>query len=395
MGISWQQIIPFLRSVSATSLGEENILSITNFLGHDVFCDVSWPYVIRLAELEGVSGFLYSSMKRLGLLDRIPDSALQDLELQYLQTKGRTLAMLHEAELLSTMFEKASIEAIALQGICLVSALYKDLGLRPLGDIDLLVKPYCQDRLKECLLRAGYRAVDPVYPNVMSKGAIALDIHVNPLNLERIGARRFIFPEDSELIWQRAIPMFSSSQGLLRPDISDNFSLLSAHALKHGYSRLIWMVDLHESLRALEKVQGGWQLIVDGASRWKQQRAVAYALVLVEKMFGLVAPAQVRKSLGTNRLTRLERLLLDLKEKGLSSPLLCNALWIAQINRPLDKVRLLVETLFPKPDVMAQIFPQMKIPSQSRRAYWRRIIEAARLVGKDLKQAARLLGVSL
>ena len=338
-----------------------------------------------MANAEGVTGFLYLHLKNLGLLDLLPTKFSGSLENEYLQTRNHANAVLAEMKILSAGLEKVGIRAVALQGLSMAS-MYEDPGLRPLGDADVMVKPGHEQMLKGLLWKAGYRAPDIMYPHLLSKDDLWIDVHTHILNLDRIHSRRYIFPEDLTPMWERAFPFFGQTGGLLRLDPFDNFIGLAAHALKHSYSRLIWSVDLHICIRKWANSAQGWEALIERARVWKQERIVLYSLFLIGRIFGLKVPYWVLCELGIQRLNVIERHLLRLRLRGLSSRLMSNILWIMNISRMGMKLEFMKETLFPKGEIINQVFPNSSRATR-RSLYGKRIARTAILMMKDLHQA--------
>jgi len=382
--VGWQDLIKFLRCVSKTCLTEKEVEFIRGFSQGEV----PWVSLRTLAEMEGVSGLLYHHLKTLDLLDGLPQSLARPIQKTYLRTKQHTLAIAAEAKALSARLDEAGIPVVALQGLSLLSV-YADPGLRELGDADLMVKPGHKQTLKMSLWEAGYRMASFAYSDLFYKDGIWFDIHTHILNLDRIQNRRYLFPEDLTPMWKRAIPFSDQSNGLLLLDPYDNFIALAAHALKHSYSRLIWLSDLHESLLKLATKPNSWELMVDRARFWQQERVVLYALILMERTFDLKVPLWVKSELGIHRLNILEKHLLRLKLRGFSSGELCIALWLCNIKGVGRKLKFMRETVFPRGEIMAQIFPRSSRATKGS-VYARRIAQSISLAGKNLRQALTL-----
>ncbi|MBC8459499.1 MAG: nucleotidyltransferase family protein, partial [Deltaproteobacteria bacterium] len=324
--LSRQETVRFIRCISKTHLSQADMDHMLHFLKKDV----PWDYLGALAEMEGIAGLLYYRLKTSDLVDYLPKSFIGRLENTYRQTKKHTLAILAKAEALSSSFEEAGISVLALQGLSLVKV-YGDPGLRPLGDADLMVKPCHKGKLKRLLYEAEYRMPSFMYPDLLCQDGIWVDIHTHILNLERIRSRQYLFPEDLAPMWVRAIPFFDKSGGLLLLDPYDNFIALAAHALKHSYSRLIWLVDLYESLLKWAGNTGGWEGMIERAYFWRQEKVVLYALILMERIFDLKVPLWVKDYLGIRKLNILEKQVIRMKFKGFSSGELCYVLWLFNI----------------------------------------------------------------
>lgn len=350
--VRWHDLIQFLRCVSKIHLSEKDKEFIFRFSQKKV----RWEGVGALAEMNGVSGLLFYHLKHLGLCGTLPTSFRASIERAYSQSKRRTIDIVVEAGKLSKVLERAGIAVIALQGLSLLS-IYGDPGLRYLDDVDLMVTQDHKEQIKALLMDDGFKCPFPVYPDILYRDGLKIDIHTHVLNLDRIGTRSYLFPEDLTPMWERAIPFSDQSDGLLLLGPSDNFIALAAHALKHSYSRLIWLSDLHEFLLQWTAKPNSWEKMVDSAQFWEQEKVVLYALILMERIFSLRVPFWVKSGLGIQKLSIFERYLLRLKARGFSSNELCIWLWLCNIKGAGKKLKFIKETLFPKNEVMSQIFP--------------------------------------
>ena len=349
--VTWNDLIKFLRSISRTRLKgrEREYISL--------FCkrEVPWDNLLMMAEMEGVSGLLYFNLKNSGILSSLPDSFSGPLENICGRIREQTTSIMDEAEALSKRFKQAGIPVVALQGLSLMT-IYGDPVLRPLGDVDLMVKPIHKFRLKELLYNAGYQDPLNTHPNLFLKDNVCLDVHTHVLNLDRIHSRKYLFPVDLSSMWDRAEPLFDQSGGLLTLDPFDNHIALTVHALKHGYSRLIWLVDLHESLLKLRGMDNGLEKIMERARFWHQENTVLYSLVLLEGIFNIQLPFRFKRELGITRLNILERYLLSKKIHGFTPRELFYLLWLFNIKGIKNKIRFIKESVLPRDEIMAQIF---------------------------------------
>lgn len=382
MTVNWQDIVKFLWHSSRMHLRQEDTGYILDFVKRDV----PWKDLTMLAVAEGVAGLLYHHLKRPEFVNFVPGSAIRELEEIYFHTKKYCLAYLKEAEALSVRLEQADIPIIILQGLSLITWLYKDPGLRPFGDVDLMVRPLHMQGLKQLLREAGYELPVLEYPDLLYKGNICIDIHTHILNLDRIQNRRYLFPEDLTPMWEKACPLFDQHYGFLVLDPCDNFVALAAHALKHSYSHLIWLCDLHEVLLRLTRGPDGWESVVKRTRFWNQEKVVLYVLLLIEAIFGLKVPETVKTALEIQRLGLFERHLIRLKIRGFSSGQLCTALWLCNITGAVNKLKFIRETIFPRSEIMAQISHD-RSQALSGAIYAKRTAETIVMASRDLRRA--------
>ncbi len=373
-------MVRFIRCLSRIHLREADKGFITTFLKSES----PWEHVVILAEWEGVAGLICHHLRH-SFPTLPPKSTLKQLEDITLENTRHALSIIAEAKTLSARLDRVGIPVVALQGLSLIR-LYKDPRLRPLWDLDLMVRDCHKEGLKKVLLEAGYRVPISAYPDRLSNGRIWVDIHTHILNLERIQSREYLFPKDLTAMWQRAVPLFDEPGGLLTLGPFDNLVALAAHALKHGYSRLNWLVDLHESLLEWAVKPDGWEQLTERTRFWHQERIVLYALILVERIFEMRVPFRVKEDLSIHNLGILERHLIRLRLRGFSSPLLCNVLWLENIKGIGKKLRFIKETLLPRGEVMDQIRHDGAWGARGP-GYAQRLVDAAIRVGKDLYRA--------
>ncbi|MBW1696663.1 MAG: nucleotidyltransferase family protein [Deltaproteobacteria bacterium] len=378
--IYWQDIIKFIRTVSRLNLDPEQRRSIMQFLDQDL----PWEQIMLLAQAQGVDSLLYHHLCHLKGA-KIPESAWTLLEDSYRKHKNRQSRIEHEAELISLQLERNGLTAIALQGLSVFQS-YKFPGLRPMGDMDIMVKVDQRDRVVALLHEIGFRISNSSYPNLFFKDVLWLDLHTHILNIDRIESRKYVFPEDLSPLWDRACPVFKSSGGLLKPDPADNFILLAAHTLKHAYSRMIWLVDLNISLTELITTPSKWDRLVPCAKSWQQEKTVLYALTMLEGMLKQQMPFEVKKELGYQRLGTLEKYVLRLKIEGIEFTGYHIILWFFSITGMKRKLKFLKETMLPANQIMAQIYQESTANSRFLQSM-DRIVQSLFMIGNAIKQA--------
>lgn len=374
-----QKMFRFLSHIARIRLRMQDAEHIIFFLKKDI----PWKELFVSAKTEGVAGLLYHHLDHLKLAPLLPKPVLKELQDNYIETSLNSLQVVAAIKALAVPLDHSGIDVIALQGLS-VLRLYGDPGLRPLSDVDLMVREKDESRLKALLEERGYRKMSCEFNDLYCSTRIRLDLHTHILNLERIRTRQSLFPEDLGSMWKKALPFFDRPGSILLLDPYDNFIALAAHALKHGYSRLIWLCDLHEWLLEHALTLESWKNLVNRSRFWTQQRIVLYALLLVESVFDFKVPSRVKNELGCKKLSRLERYLLSQKAGGISLNTLCLVLWFYNIEGVKNKFRFIRETLFPRDEIMEQIF--FKSAEKSRRArYKERIGNALRLVSEDIR----------
>jgi hypothetical protein len=127
---------------------------------------------------------------------------------------------------------------VLMQGMALDERVYAAPLVRPMSDIDLLLPDGSLDAVCDALGRHGFAPRDTSRHVWLHKG-LQIDLHTDLWGSERIPARGLFCPT----IRPDWVPSKNLAGYFLPPD---NFLALHAafHAMKHGFSRLIWDCDL-------------------------------------------------------------------------------------------------------------------------------------------------------
>ncbi|SJM90415.1 nucleotidyltransferase family protein [Crenothrix polyspora] len=133
------------------------------------FGQQDWQAIVQVASRHYVTPSLYTLCKTKGLLPQLPGELQDYLEGIYQLNLERNLGLKAQALETIALLNQIGIEPILLKGIAsLMDDLYPDLGMRVLGDIDILVPPERLDEAVALLLNNRYTFVDA--PSQWSKG---------------------------------------------------------------------------------------------------------------------------------------------------------------------------------------------------------------------------------
>ena len=111
--------------------GRADILLPSTFAPND------WRLLVATAWREGVAPLLYHTLRETGWLANAPPDVQADLRQAYYAITARNLLIYRE---LSRILAALSpLPAVVLKGAAVAATLYPNIGLRPMGDLDLLV----------------------------------------------------------------------------------------------------------------------------------------------------------------------------------------------------------------------------------------------------------------
>lgn len=325
------------------------------WLEENIKKSIDWPVVIDKAIEEGLAPFLYFHCRNLGILTNLPKSSRKLLARIYAETSLINQHMMKVLEDLREFLKKYKVPVIVLKGAALLELVYSDIGLRPMEDIDLMVRPENLDDMRKILKDMGFSS-NQFYPNTYKRGIISIDLHTDFLSTHRIRSRREIMNIQYEDVWTRAISLRDNHSSLFRLSLYDNLISLSSHLLKHGFRRLIWFVDIKESIeRNREKID--WSDLIQYFRGVRADRVLLYFLLLAKHLLEMNVPDHVLNSLGKNNLSAFEKYVLRLRLVNAPLGLTTEILWLFQIRGWGKRIQFIAENIFPKKEIMNQIFP--------------------------------------
>jgi hypothetical protein len=178
----------------------------------------------------------------------VPDHLLSNLRKEFLAAvRMAELRREQAAELLGTLAGK-SISVMPLKGLWLAEHVYEEPAVRPMHDLDILVKKQEQGTAVDVLQQLGYQEVGrgdakhrffqhPSWP-------LPVELHVRVDNEVQGGL-------DPDSIWENATPSTTAGQPCLAPSLDDLILILTSHILIHrfGYFPLRCLLDLALVLR--------------------------------------------------------------------------------------------------------------------------------------------------
>ncbi len=328
-------------------------------------------HLIDLAVKEGLAGFLYKTLLKAGLLETLNPHHKQKLYTTYDLTIRHNIKLIHALnEILKALVQK-QVPVILMQGISLLQQVYKDIGLRPMNDIDIWVLPNLYTDLIDCLVSQGFEK-NSIYPNTFSKGEVVLDIHTHILGGDRIKSRDLLIDIGQEEIFQNARLINIENSAALCLNPSDQFLYLSLHAMKHNLERLIWLVDI-KSLVAKWDLSD-WKTLVIRAEKLGQQTTLFYMLYVLTNIFKLKLPSEISSYLEGWKPNIFERRILGRRISGSSIPTWSQLVLISAGKGIRERIPFIRETLFPRPKILRQVFPRYTNLSDGQ-LYWKRVLQ--------------------
>lgn len=260
---------------------------------------LDWDYLVRAASRHRVMPLLYRNLPAL-CQEAIPRTTFQLLQHRFYANAARNLVMAHELLKILHLLEAHGVAAIPYKGPALALSAYGDLTLRQFGDLDILVHKRDGPKALALLVAQGYRLWHPrldhllpalyrlrkVYELQRADGQVLVELHWT------LAAWPVHVPVDLAQVWARAetITLGGAPVRSLAPE--DLLLILCVHGTKHHWSRLGWICDIAELLRARPDL--AWEGLLAQARQVGAGRMLLLGLVLAHDLLGAGRPEAIK-----------------------------------------------------------------------------------------------------
>ena len=117
----------------------------------------NWQTLIAEAGRHRVAPLLHQKIKKAGGRSMVPGDVVEKLKKQYLANASRNTILFHQLDIIVSNLNEKNIPVILLKGAHLAEFVYKDISLRPMSDIDILVKKEDLAKVVKIAFSEGYR----------------------------------------------------------------------------------------------------------------------------------------------------------------------------------------------------------------------------------------------
>ena len=118
--------------------------------------DLDWDRVTEISYRHGIAPLIYYNLKRREVTGVVPGSGLNKLKESYYGNAARNRLLYRELHKVLGSLKDVGIEVIVLKGAVLAETVYPNRALRPMNDIDLLVRKEAVSRAEDKLAELGY-----------------------------------------------------------------------------------------------------------------------------------------------------------------------------------------------------------------------------------------------
>jgi hypothetical protein len=264
---------------------------------------VRWDSLLDLALRHGTQPLLYQALSEIegkspGMLST---GAMRALQRNHELNLRKSLLLSRELIRILDRLESFKIEAIPYKGLALAEFLYGDIALRQAGDIDLLIRPQDFPRVRDAARDLGFTP-HTVFSTLQERAYLksgyecSFDGSAGPNLLEvqwAIQPRFYAIDFDMAGIFERAVTVNVAGPSMRTLSAEDLFLVLSAHAAKHVWGRLIWICDLAR-IMALPNLNWGW--IASQAKTLGMIRILRVSMLAAHKLLRVTIPKTASQS---------------------------------------------------------------------------------------------------
>jgi hypothetical protein len=226
----------------------------------------------------------------------MPSDVRQALKEKYYRSAVWNMRLYYQLSKLVGAFHHEGIAVILLKGAHLAEFVYGNIALRPMGDLDLLVRNSDLLRVSALLAEKGYTQSREEmgialnhYAPFCKADSLPIDVHFNIVNPPI--SRKFDVGE----LWERARKESIQGVEVLTLCPEDLILNLCVHASIHHVfcNGIMPFVDISRTLEHYHK-EIDWEKLLTRSRQWGVIRCVYVMLALSEKMLGLTVPEQVK-----------------------------------------------------------------------------------------------------
>lgn len=272
---------------------------------------LDWDRALRLAADHRLTPLLARHLEAVDA--ERPESVRALLDASTASTVGTSLLQTSELVRVVRLLERGGVPVLTFKGPTLALDAYGDLGVRPFGDLDLLVPRSVFARAKEILLASGFSPRTEMTPGeeteaddgqfayglVAMRGTFPLAVEVH----WALTHRAFGYDPSPDGLFARAVERPVAGARVRVPSPEDLLVFLCAHGAKHHWAQLLLVCDVAGFLEAHPDLD--WDATFARARATGAERMLGLGLALARDVLGAALPAPASAAASTERVRSL------------------------------------------------------------------------------------------
>lgn len=263
---------------------------------------IDWEYLLATARRHALLPLLHKHIS-IAFGDNIPTQFRATLKREAVTNAQTTLHLIGKALRIQKLLGEHEISCALFKGPLLSELAYGEVGMRPAGDIDLLIRKDDFARAKQLLESMDYQMYPQLTP---AQQASHLSFHceiqfvrddwftIIDLHWE-LTPRTFVFGLSGEEVMSRLQTITLAGTPAQTFSSADLILYLAMHGAKHLWRRLEWIASFAEVVRSLDS--SAWSEVVERTLKARAKRILGLGLRLVENIYHIAIPPEVLSTL--------------------------------------------------------------------------------------------------
>lgn len=267
-----------------------------------------WHELISWALQQKVAALFYHRLRQHGLTEMMPDALHKQLKSYYQRLVVHNLMLYKQLHTLLKRLHQDEIPVILLKGAHLGGAVYPEIALRQMGDVDLLVPAAALAPAIAAVMALGYQPMQPIdtvdpylahkhhLPPFIKAGSCTIEIHwtITQPNLS--------YTITMDELWARAQPTLIAGIEVNTLAPEDLLLHICLHATyQHGLEQDVrFLCDIDTICRRFAPTFA-WPQFSQRAEQWGWARGAYLALHLAHDLLDTPLPPSILQALASDQ----------------------------------------------------------------------------------------------
>ena len=264
----------------------------------------SWEELSEYALQESITPILYELLSN---NDEMAAEKLFAFRNYYLDSAANNALLFQELKILLIKLRQVQIEVILLKGAALATQIYPNVAMRPMVDLDILVKPNDAPVLIKTLQSFGYRILRQEekpgftlnFENEISLYKQDSIPKIVEVHWSLFNSIYYQYKISNNWLWKSAVPVeIDSVPALMLDPIAQTLHLCGHLTIHHTGIGWLWTHDLAEVIM-FYRDKMDWELLINLAQRYDLVLSLQSNLLAVKDIYGKIIPDEIIKKLNS------------------------------------------------------------------------------------------------
>ena len=262
---------------------------------------LSWETMFRSANQLGVGPLFYYRLGVLGLRDHVPADLARRRKEELFSSQARNMKLYADVKHVLTAMTGQGIQVAVLKGLALAERAYEHIGLRTMGDVDILVRKEDLEKAGTIMEGLGFKSNEGyrekewyrghhhhLVPYVSPDGSMTVEIHWHIIE------RTAFMDMPVDELWSHMTPVHVASVPCLALSVEHTLLHMALHISSPNrfQGQLRGLCDVAQLLRRFGQ-EINWSEVIRIADLAEANKHLYCVLRLVQDAFGASVPDEV------------------------------------------------------------------------------------------------------